>query len=88
MMKEIKIKKLSLFSDVFITIICLGPPLWLILGIFENIPEQNNIYSKLLSIPCLLIIGFVWGRSSKEKVIMNLAEEADELEKKLRELQD
>ncbi|PCR98746.1 hypothetical protein [Lactococcus fujiensis] len=87
-MKEINIKKLSLVSDIIITVICLGPPLWLIWGTFENIPEQNKIYSSLLSIPCLIIIGFVWGQSSKEKEIMKWASEADELEKKLKELQE
>ena len=40
----------------------------------------------IATIPCLLIIGFVWGRDSRDKELFKFAEEADKLEEELNEL--
>ncbi|MQW22700.1 MULTISPECIES: hypothetical protein [unclassified Lactococcus] len=64
------------------TLICLGPSASLLLNT-NGILNMKQIGSIIISIPMLLILGFIFGRGSRDKEVMILAKEADELEAKL-----
>lgn len=85
MRKQRKIQRLN-WSNIYLTIVCLAPSLWLMLGLFEEISKKTQVVATIATIPCLLIVGFVWGRDSRDKELFKFAEEADKLEEELNEL--
>jgi len=65
---------------ILITIIGLTPSLWLIWSLFEELSFEQKQVVTFLSIPCLFLVGFIWGRKSQEKYIFELANDIDRLE--------
>ena len=49
----------------------------------EKCGKKWKIISTFASIPCLIIIGFIFGRDSRSREVYRLAKEADDLEEKL-----
>lgn len=69
------------------TLIGLGPSASLLLNINGSL-NMTQIASVITSIPMLLILGFMFGRDSRDKEVMNLAKEADDLEAELNQLKN
>ena len=83
MNEDKEIKKISIWINIYVTVICLVPSFWLIFGLFNNVSDKTKIISTFASIPCLIIIGFIFGRDSRSREVYRLAKEADDLEEKL-----
>ncbi|HBI1562913.1 TPA: hypothetical protein ACN1M9_002643 [Enterococcus faecalis] len=87
-MEDKKSKRLFRLTDIYISIICLTPSLWLIMGLFTPISRKEQLISTVMSIPCLFFLGFVFGRNSRDKEVFDLASEADELENELKNIKN
>ncbi|MDR0199014.1 MAG: hypothetical protein LBI43_00370 [Streptococcaceae bacterium] len=85
-MENKKSDQFIIFINLVITLICIGPSLWLVLGLYHSISNQQKLISTFLSIPCLLLIGYIWGNYFQEKRIMRLSKEADKLELEVKQL--
>lgn len=83
-----EIKKVSILSNIYILVICSVPSLWLIIGLFTEIPDKTKVVATFMSIPCLLTIGFLFGRDSRSEEVIRLAKEADDLEEELNKNKD
>ncbi|MCM0599127.1 hypothetical protein [Periweissella fabalis] len=75
-------------NSIYTTVICLGPPIWTLIGLFTTISEKERIVSTIATIPCLLFLGFILGIDHRDKDVFELAQEVDELESQLRELEN
>lgn len=64
-----------------VTVIGFTPSLWLIWNLFEKLPFEQLKVATFFSIPCLFLVGFIWGRKSQENYILDLANDVDRLEK-------
>ncbi|HFE9852816.1 hypothetical protein [Enterococcus faecalis] len=85
-MEDKKLKRLFRLNNIYVTIVCLTPSLWLIMGLFSHISRKEQVISTIMSIPCLFFLGFIFGRDSRDKEVFDLASEADELEDELKKL--
>lgn len=87
-MEDKKSKRLFRLIDIYITIVCLTPSLWLIMGLFTPISRKEQLISTVISIPCLIFLGFVFGRNSRDKEVFDLASEVDKLENELKNIKN
>ncbi|MFT9282766.1 hypothetical protein [Bifidobacterium fermentum] len=61
--------KIPVWSLLIITLPLLGPVLWFI----SDFETDRSRQAGLVAIPCLLIIGFMWGYFSREDEVHELA---------------
>lgn len=82
------INRNRIMSNILAIVTLLGPAMWTLLGVFNTITEKQRIFSTIVNIPCLLLLGFIWGCNYKDKEVFELAQEADELESELKQLKN
>ncbi|MGM9886539.1 MAG: hypothetical protein ACI31W_04785 [Lactococcus sp.] len=80
--------KTSKLSWFMLTLTSLGPSLWLIVNLDMPITHTQILFATFLSIPNLILLGFLWGRTSRDKEVMRLAQEADDLEAELNRIKN
>lgn len=75
-----KVKRSFLIDRIVTTLMLSGPPIWLIINIYDPIPKPKHLRLVVASIICLLIIGFMWGSAYRNKEYKKILENLDKID--------